>query len=191
MQARCSIELFCPISTVRDHWLVPFEAGILCSHGNDTYPKVAISWHDQNGRNAVKKLGQSTTAKCRCGYTCRAVFGGTRNATLGEMTFPHYCSECGVVNATPFRKQSECPRCRSAPLHRYGVEAKRRPVYILGFRFGLLERTRREWDKLVTNPIGDIRFEWAAFSVTEGDHRCPACQEMTLRFDDMSDSFFD
>jgi hypothetical protein len=44
---------------------------------------------------------------------------------------------------------------------------------------------------LVTNPIGDIRFEWAAFSVTEGDHRCPACQEMTLRFDDMSDSFFD
>ena len=136
-------------------------------------------------------MGQSTTARCRCGYACRAVFGGTRNATGDQLNFPHYCSECGVVNANPYRQHSECPKCRLVPLHRYGVKASHRPVLILGIHLRFLTRRNRDWNRLVTNPIGDIRFQWDEFSVTEGDHRCPACGDMTLRFDDMSDSFFD
>ncbi|WP_430464084.1 helix-turn-helix domain-containing protein [Tabrizicola sp.] len=139
----------------------------------------------------VMNVGCSTTASCRCGYTCRAVFGGTRNATTEQMRFPHYCAQCGVVNTNPHRENSLCPQCRSVPLHRYGVEASYKPVYIFGIRLRFLERTTRDWDKLATNPIGEARFRYNQFSVTEGDHRCPGCGEMTLRFDDMRDSFFD
>lgn len=136
-------------------------------------------------------MGQTTKANCRCGYTCRAVFGGTRNATPDQLRFPHYCAKCGMVNANPYLKDAECPLCRSAQLHRYGVEAACNPFYIFGIRMRLLERTSRDWDRLATNPIGEVRFHCAEFTVTEGDHRCPGCGEMTLRFDDMRDSFFD
>ena len=136
-------------------------------------------------------MGQTTTANCRCGYTCRAVFGGTRNATIEQMRFPHYCTQCGVVNASPYRRHSACPQCHSAQLHRYGVAESQGSVSIFGIRLRFLERTSRDWDRLATNPIGEVRFQWNEFSVTKGDHRCPGCGEMTLRFDDMSDSFFD
>lgn len=136
-------------------------------------------------------LGQSTTAKCRCGYTCRAVFGGARNATPDRVRFPHYCAQCGVVNANPYRKHSECPECHSAPIHRYGVEVSQKQVHVFGVRLRFLERTSRDWDGSLTNPIGQVRFQWAEFSVTGSEHLCPACEEMTLLFDDQSDCFFD
>lgn len=89
------------------------------------------------------------------------------------MMFPHYCSECGVVNATPYQIHPECPQCRSGPLRRYGVA-----------RLRFLERTNLEWDSLVTNPVGDDTiFQCSEFTVTSGDHLCPSCGEMNLRFD--------
>jgi hypothetical protein len=136
-------------------------------------------------------VGCSTTASCRCGYTCRAVFGGTRGATTDQMRFPHYCAKCGVVNANPYRKNSECPQCRSAPLHRYGIAASLRPVSILGIRLRFLDRTSRDWDKLVTKPVGDVSFQWGEFSVTEGDHLCPECGTMNIKFGSDTIAYFD
>lgn len=136
-------------------------------------------------------MGQSTKANCRCGYTCHAVFGGTRYATLDQMRFPHYCSECGVVNANPYQKLSECPKCHAAPLHRYGVKTTHKPNYFLGIRLRFLEKTTLDWDSFVTNPVGEACFQCAEFSVTVGDHLCPDCGEMRLKFDDQSLCFFD
>lgn len=136
-------------------------------------------------------MGQSTTANCQCGYTSQAVFGGPRKAQLDQLMFPHYCEQCGVVNASPYKKHPKCPNCYSSPLHRYGVETSTRPVYILGVRLRFLERTTLAWDKLNTTPIGDVRFQLSEFTLTEGNHRCPECREMTLRFDVTSVTFFD
>ena len=136
-------------------------------------------------------MGLSTVAKCRCGYSCWAVFGGPRNACQDRIKFPHYCAQCGLVNANPYKKDAECPQCQSADIHRYGVETSHKPIYILGIRCRFLERTNRAWYDSVTNPVGDTRFQHCEFSVTEGDHCCPACRAMTLRFDDQSIVFFD
>lgn len=136
-------------------------------------------------------MGQQTTASCKCGYSFRCSIGGSKKATPEQTKFPHYCATCGVVNASPYAERRDCPQCHSEPLVRYGIETACRPFYIFGFRLRFLDRTIRSWDKTVSIPVGEVRFMWGEFSVTEGDHLCPGCGEMNLRFDDESVCFID
>lgn len=136
-------------------------------------------------------LGQITEAICRCGYSTLCRLGGTRRDTLEECTFPHNCPECGIVNAPMFSDGLSCPKCHSAELTRYGTKTVHKRGRFLGFRTAWRDTNITTWNDKVTSPRGKPIHQCWEFHLTKGDHLCPSCGEMSLRFDDQRITFFD
>lgn len=141
--------------------------------------------------NDGASLGQVTTASCRCGYTFRCVLGGTKSQRFEEGTFPHYCDQCGVVNAPFFSDGHTCSHCRSGILIRYGTATTRRDGRLLWLRMPSRDTTTTTWNDKVTSPRGLPLHQWWDFRLTKGDHLCPQCGDMSLQFSEQVLQFFD
>lgn len=136
-------------------------------------------------------LGHITEARCRCGYSTLCRLGGTRRETVEEGTFPHHCSVCGIVNAPMFSDGLSCPECQSAELTRYGSTTVRKRGRFLGFRAAWRDTRVTTWNEKVTVPHGEPIHQCWEFYLTEGDHLCPSCGVMSLRFSERVLQFFD
>lgn len=129
-------------------------------------------------------MGQLTSADCKCGYSSDAVLGRAMKQRPSEATFPHYCPKCGVVNAPVTSDGLGCTECHSAKLTRYGTKSARNKPEHSTLATEPPSSTSKTWNANVTMPRGNSRFKWWDLELTPGDHLCPSCGEMSLRFGD-------
>jgi hypothetical protein len=61
----------------------------------------------------------------------------------------------------------------------------------LGFRLPTLDKIVVQWDARVTNPVGEAVCSCWDLSLTKGDHFCPSCEVVELKFDERPIGFFD
>lgn len=136
-------------------------------------------------------MGIQTTASCECGFATICVIGAGRNARPEEALFPHYCPNCGFVHQAIIPDEAYCANCASFHPVRYGVKTTRKRASLLGFHLPSLDKTQSTWNAQVTAPRGNAIHHYCDLSLTEGDHLCPACKEMKLRFSRDVPTFFD
>ncbi len=159
-------------------------------------------------------MGSVHEAQCKCGYKTNVTVGGSRASFRENSQFPYYCDQCGLVSlniAIVERGQKLlCPQCCSQSFYQYG----RLPVSVPLSA----PQNKSTWEKMgvcfdtfVTNigfgqrQTGEIPNETAAngFAVRYNrvalqcggwdaniyENLCPACKQMTLVFEPMSEMF--
>lgn len=134
-------------------------------------------------------MGVQVNLRCDCGYEKRVSIGGGMANYKTVCDFPHYCRECGVVTANTYDDPVHCPSCNTTDIIRYGqTEVPKSPDE--GEESWLTPK-KYTWDPYVTNPVeGRYESSWS-LRLTEGDHLCPACLHMTLRYDPRTTRRFD
>jgi hypothetical protein len=116
-------------------------------------------------------VGSTHRATCICGYETVVTVGGGR-ATFREVSyFPHYCRDCGLVEANIADASgpvATCPKCKRRDASAYGSTEVSMPT---------------------TN--AQVAFTWGDYQVMERGNLCPECWCMTLIFHRPSEMLFD
>jgi hypothetical protein len=118
-------------------------------------------------------VGSTHKAHCNCGFEVEVTVGGSRSSFNSESFFPHYCENCGLVEADIAKAEAKgevppCPKCGSNDLHEYGTETVSESRY-----------------------DNDVALQWGAYHAMEKGNLCPVCKKMTLIFDRMASILFD
>lgn len=87
--------------------------------------------------------------------------GGTRENFLKECYFPHYCSNCGLIDVNTASKEIRCPTCNSEEIIEYGNEKLEKIV-----------------DREIIPTIQS--FDYRAYRY---GNFCPNCKKFTLEFE--------
>lgn len=118
-------------------------------------------------------MGSSHMAHCKCGFEEEITVGGGRHNFHKVSLFPHYCANCGLVQANIAKTEAKgivppCPKCGNNDLHEYGT-------------------------KTVCVPVAGnaVAIDWGTYHAMEQGNLCPACRQMTLVFDRMPSVLFD
>lgn len=134
-------------------------------------------------------MGTQLRLMCDCGYEARVSIGGGMANHKTVCDFPHYCATCGVVTANTHDDPVRCPKCQTTDIIRYGQLEGERPEGVDLFEW--MTNRPYTWDQRVTDPVGDYSTSWRNLRLTEGNHLCPGCKQMSLKIDRRSIRRFD
>lgn len=113
-------------------------------------------------------MGLQVTATCQCGVDTRIMIGGGMRNFMTTCYFPCLCEHCGaVVQVNLLAEQKRCPRCKTTKIIPYDDPALSEDAG------GHIVASWNVEDQLGRN-----------LNLTDGNYRCPHCEQMTLRFKD-------
>ena len=113
-------------------------------------------------------MGTQVTATCQCGVDTIIMIGGGMRNFMTTCYFPCLCEHCRtVVQVNLLAKQKRCPRCKTPNVIPYDDPT-------LSESAG--GRTVASWN--IQEQLG------RKLNLTDGNYRCPQCDQMTLRFTD-------
>jgi hypothetical protein len=105
-------------------------------------------------------MGSQHKAHCPCGYENTVYVGGVRRTFLEKSKYPHYCTNCGLVEVNVCKTPLECPSCKSSSILPYGHKKiskyKKKETLVLQL--------------------------WENSAQMDGN-LCPRCKEYTLKFE--------
>lgn len=113
-------------------------------------------------------MGSQVTATCRCGLEVNVLIGGGMANFTTTCYFPCLCEAChNIVQVNLFAKGKQCPKCKSpVPISYDDPRLSESPG----------ERAVAEWN--MQEQLG------RELMLTDGNHMCPKCSKMSLRFRD-------
>ena len=113
-------------------------------------------------------MGLEVTAKCQCGVDTSVLIGGGLSDFMTVCYFPCLCESCrAVVAVNLLAKQRQCPECKSSKVIPYDDQT-------LSECAG--ENVVADWN--MEEELG------RTLKLTDGNYKCPRCEQMTLRFAD-------
>jgi Zn finger protein HypA/HybF involved in hydrogenase expression len=113
-------------------------------------------------------MGTQVTATCQCGVDTIIMIGGGMRNFMTTCYFPCLCEHCRtVVQVNLLAKQKRCPQCKTTNVIPYDDPT-------LSESAG--GRTVASWN--IQEQLG------RKLNLTDGNYRCPQCDQMTLRFTD-------
>ena len=113
-------------------------------------------------------MGTQVTATCQCGVDTIIMIGGGMRNFMTTCYFPCLCEHCRtVVQVNLLAKQKRCPQCKTTKVIPYDDPT-------LSECAG--GRTVTSWN--MEEQLG------RELNLTDGNYRCPQCDQMTLRFTD-------
>ena len=105
-------------------------------------------------------MGSIHKAHCPCGYEKTIYVGGVRRTFLENSKYPHYCTDCGLVEVNVCKTPLQCPSCGSSGILPYGHKKiskyKKKDALVLQL-----------WDN----------------SAQMDGNLCPKCNQFTLKFE--------
>lgn len=144
-----------------------------------------------SGKARKNAVGIKLEMTCPCGYAADITLGGNKRNHMSVCMFPHFCRNCGVVDANLFSKVSSCPKCSSTDIIMYGEREKIKERNIFGIRLRHFDRKHWTHDVRVTRPENGNYETWSNLRLPHGNHFCPACAKMGLRVSQDRICFFD
>ncbi len=110
-------------------------------------------------------MGSRHRAHCACGFNTEVTVGGNKQHFRSKSYFPHYCENCGLVEANIAKAEGKgevppCPKCGSNDLHEYGTETVYEPMY-----------------------DNNVALQWGSYHAMVKGNLCPSCKKMTLIFE--------
>ncbi len=111
-------------------------------------------------------MGSEVWAKCQCGLNAKILIGGGMDSFTDTCYFPCFCNLCRtIVEVNLLAPETACPLCKNKNIIPYDDPAMSQQVG---------KREVANWN--MARQLGrDLK-------LTNGDYKCPQCEQMTLHF---------